>query len=82
MFFSRKILPALFNKEMALDLPKDAHIIVMAYDNAKPTGRRQTIPMALSNPIFVDVDGFMPNKDMLGKTLPVPKSDKPSTSEP
>lgn len=68
-----------FDHDLALELDADAHLIVIAGHDERtlepvyggPYGRQH--PAALSNPIFVDVDGdgFMPNKDTLGAPLPV-----------
>jgi hypothetical protein len=76
--------PEIFNQEIPIDLKSDAHLIVMAY--SKPdaqTNKKKGPPIALSNPIFVDIDGngFKSNKDMMGHKLPAPKSDKASSSE-
>jgi len=66
-----------FNRSIPVSLSGDAHIIVMAYgekeDIGMVVGKKGTMPIALSNPIFVDVDGngFVPNKDLLGKLLPL-----------
>lgn len=68
-----------FEREMPLELEGDAHIVVVA------GGEKQTLgpvmgpdmgkhrPAAMSNPIFVDVDGegFRANGDTLGAPLPV-----------
>lgn len=67
-----------FDEKLALTLNEDAHVIVVAAGN-KPLGKiagpdwgHQT-PTAVSNPIYVDVDGdgFRANKDTLGHPLPV-----------
>ncbi|MEN0052410.1 MAG: CehA/McbA family metallohydrolase [Mucilaginibacter sp.] len=69
-----------FKAEVPVQLKTDAHIIVLAYGQNESVGlvegERNVRPMALSNPVFVDVDGngFMPNKDMLGQPLPAKKS--------
>lgn len=69
-----------FEKSLDIELKQDAHIIVATgleggslksvYGTA---GDGQQQPAAISNPIFVDVDGngFMPNKDTLDIPLPV-----------
>lgn len=69
---------AKFDQKLSLELAEDAHLIVVAAGD-KPLGRiagpdwgHQT-PAALSNPIYIDVDGdgFRANKDTLGHPLPV-----------
>jgi len=87
--FTRKSHPQLFHDkperfthEAELALDKDTHVIVVAIGEEKPLGdvmgpmwgRQQ--PVAISNPIFVDVDGggFRPNGDTLGAPLPVKAS--------
>jgi hypothetical protein len=64
---------------LTLNLPEDAHLIVVAAGEksligpvAGPEYGIQP-PTAISNPIYVDVagDGFTPNKDTLGYALPV-----------
>ncbi len=89
--FSRKTHPAMFGDKalkfdhaIDLDLKADAHVIVVAIGENSQVGEvmgamwgRQN-PTAISNPIFVDVDGggFKPNGDTLGAPLPV-KGGKP-----
>jgi hypothetical protein len=75
------------------DLDVDTHVIVVALDAGAPIGPimgplwGQSPPVAISNPIFVDVDGggFQGNMDPLGHPLPV-KLDgwiaEPSEEEP
>jgi len=72
--------PVIFQEEIRLELAADAHIIVVA------VGERSTMgpimgpnpdqPCAVSNPVYVDVDGggFAPNKDTLDAPLPVKRS--------
>lgn len=68
-----------FERALELDLKSDAHVIVVAGDVGgnlfKIYGEAATKaqPTALSNPIFIDVDGngFVPNKDTLDHPLPV-----------
>lgn len=69
---------AKFDQKLELTLAEDAHIIVVAAGD-KPLGKvagpdwgHQT-PTAVSNPIYIDVDGdgFRANKDTLGHPLPV-----------
>jgi hypothetical protein len=67
-----------FDHEIPITLPADAHVIVAAIGELSKLGRvmgpdhAADLPVAVSNPIFVDVDGkgFRPNGDPLGK-LPV-----------
>ncbi len=68
-----------FDHQLNLNLKQDSHIIaVTGHRTAKlgdvmgPSGGSQ-YPAALTNPVFVDVDGdgFVPNKDTLGHPLPV-----------
>ena len=73
-----------FDSTFNLTLEEDAHVIVATIGEGmtmeKVMGRRygRRSPIAVSNPIFVDVrgDGFQPNGDELG--LPLPRvSDAP-----
>src|SRR5690606_444845 len=65
-------------------LTEDAHIIVVATGQHEPQNpkltspRRQVPPFAVTNPIFVDIDGngLVPNKDTLGEPLPVARPDR------
>ena len=81
--FTREQHPQLFSKggfrhSVPVTLTEDAHIIVVATGQNAPqnprltTPRRQVPPFAMTNPIFVDIDGngFVPNKDTLGAPLP------------
>lgn len=67
-----------FNQRLELALPQDAHVIVVAVGEQStlsrvmgPT-RGNVRPVAVSNPLFVDVNkgGFKPNEDTLGYPLP------------
>lgn len=68
-----------FDEEIPLSLPGDTHVIVMAVGEKSRLGVVQgpshgnDLPVAVSNPIYVDVDGggFRPNGDTLGAPLPV-----------
>lgn len=68
-----------FESEIALDLKEDTHIIVAAIGEGLQLGRvmgprwGEKPPVAVSNPIFVDVDGegFKPNGDLLDVPLPL-----------
>jgi hypothetical protein len=89
--YTRKLSPHLFrgfdavfkfDSSLSLTLDRDAHVIVAAIGEGMTMervmgqrfGRRP--PIAVSNPIFVDVDGngFQPNGDELGLPLPEPAS--------
>ncbi|MDA2927095.1 CehA/McbA family metallohydrolase [Acidobacteria bacterium AH-259-G07] len=84
--FTRETTPDLFargtvkfNHEMSLQLQEDTHVIVAAVGEKSKLGpvmgpeHEEDVPVAVSNPIFVDVDGdgFKPNEDALGAPLPV-----------
>jgi hypothetical protein len=67
------------DRQLELTLEKDSHIIVVVGDlgsdlsNVQGTAEGRMPATALTNPIFVDVDGngFQPNKDTLDAALPV-----------
>jgi hypothetical protein len=67
-----------FEQEISLSLERDTHVIVAAIGERSKLGavmgpeHADDRPVAVSNPIFVDVDGggFKPNGDTIG-TLPV-----------
>lgn len=75
-----------FERTLNLELKEDAHVIVATGDSRRKLGKvlgpemGNSEPAAMTNPIFVDVngDGFQPNKDTLDHPLPtrypVPKS--------
>lgn len=75
-----------FDQKIPLALPTDAHVVVAAIgeglDLTAVQGEQfgKHPPVAVSNPIFVDVDGegFRPNGDTLGLPLPMLKDFKPS----
>ncbi|MBW3600396.1 MAG: CehA/McbA family metallohydrolase, partial [Planctomycetes bacterium] len=77
-----------FDQQIPLALEEDAHIIVAAVgeglDLTAVQGEQRGAhpPVAVSNPIFVDVDGegFQPNGDLLGLPLPLPENFRPSHS--
>lgn len=84
-----KGFPLVFEKEVSVKSEVDAHIIVMAYgrrkskspialSNIKNQKDWNSLSIAVSNPVFVDVDnnGFVHNKDLLGKPLPNGIQDK------
>ena len=68
-----------FDQELALTLDGDAHIIVAAAAEKSTLGpvmgpdHAKDMPIAVSNPIYVDVDGggFKANGDTLGAPLPM-----------
>jgi hypothetical protein len=74
--------PCVFEKEIPVSLSTDAHIIVVAYGKGKTVGKvqggamRNAPPIAMANPVFVDVDGngFTANKDLLDNPIPTAKS--------
>ena len=67
-----------FEQTLPLKLDADAHVIVAAAGEGLSLGpvagpsHENDIPVAVTNPIFVDVDGdgFQPNGDLLGGSLP------------
>ena len=71
-----------FDQEIPLRLERDTHVIVAAIGERSKLGpvmgpeHADDRPVAVSNPIFVDVDGggFKPNGDPLGE-LPVKNSE-------
>lgn len=68
-----------FDQQLELALDSDAHVVVIVGHGEKPLGPvlgpdwGKHKPTAISNPIFVNVDGggFKPNRDTLGQPLPV-----------
>lgn len=68
-----------FEGSFPLELKGDSHLIVVAGAPDKPLGPvaggnwASQHPTAMSDPIYIDVDGggFQPNKDTLGQPLPV-----------
>lgn len=68
-----------FHADLDLTLESDAHIIAVAVGEGMKLGPvmgpdwGKQMPTAVSNPVFVDVDGdgFKPNKDTLDYPLPV-----------
>ncbi|MBS0209127.1 MAG: carboxypeptidase regulatory-like domain-containing protein [Planctomycetes bacterium] len=84
--FTRKSHPDMFGSKVVkfeqkipLALKSDAHVIVATIGEQSKLGHvmgpehAKTPPVAVSNPIYVDVDGqgFKPNQDTLGAPLPV-----------
>jgi len=75
-----------FDESIPLELDGDAHLVVACAGEGKKLGPvmgpqvGERMPVAVGNPIFVDVDGdgFEPNGDLLGLPLPVPPGLKPS----
>ena len=68
-----------FERTLDLELKGDAHLVVVTGQVGGKLGsihgptEGKAEPAALTNPIFVDVDGngFQPNKDTLDAPLPV-----------
>ncbi len=68
-----------FDETRTVKLPEDAHLIAVAVGEKQTVGKvmgpawGKQRPAAVTNPIFVDVDGdgFRPNGDTLGSPLPV-----------
>jgi hypothetical protein len=75
-----------FEHSFEIHLAADAHVIVAAVGEQTPValvmGKEADAPFAISNPIFVDVDGngFDVNKDTLDAPLPV-KQDRAQKNE-
>jgi hypothetical protein len=84
--FTRATTPERFSDEnprfdatLELHLERDTHVVVLTAGEESQLGivmGRQNAgitPIAVSNPIFVDVDGggFQPNYDRLGVSLPI-----------
>jgi len=70
-----------FDQAIALKLRSDAHVIVIAAGENSSTGPvmgEGDMPLAISNPIYVDVDGngFKPNFSTMGAPLPVRRTPK------
>ena len=68
-----------FDRKLEIMLTEDSHVVVVTGhrmetlgDVMGPAGGKQH-PAALTNPVFIDVDGngFQPNQDALGFPLPV-----------
>ena len=78
-----------FEKEIPVSLTTDAHLIVIAFGKGETVGKvqgaqmRNAPPIAMSNPVFVDVDGngFVPNKDLLDNPMPSGKFGRPAPGE-
>jgi hypothetical protein len=74
-----------FDETIEVALTEDAHLIVAALGEGLSLGpvmgpqHSLDVPCAVSNPIFVDVDGagFTPNKDLLDIPLPAELGDLP-----
>jgi hypothetical protein len=68
-----------FERTLELELTSDAHVVVITGHDERTLQPvygdvyADQPPTALSNPIFIDVDGggFTPNKDTLDHPLPV-----------
>jgi hypothetical protein len=84
--------PVVFDQQISITLPADAHLVVAITGEGATMGdvygpppdadqpNVNAIPVAVANPIYVDVDGdgFKPNGDMLGLPLPVQPGHQPS----
>jgi hypothetical protein len=87
--------PIVFDEELTVTLTTDAHIVVAVAGEGTQLGlpygpldsdepyvgnAGATMPVAVANPIFVDVDGngFEPNGDTLDLPLPVSPEHRPS----
>lgn len=83
--------PVVFDHELPVTLPADAHLVVATTGEDLPMGAIYApepeagwdgprLPAAVANPIFVDIDGdgFEPDGDMLGLPLPVLPGQRPS----
>jgi hypothetical protein len=76
--------PDIFEKVIPVPLTTDAHLIIIACGKGETVGKvqggsmRNAPPLAMTNPVFVDVDGngFTPNKDLLDNPMPTGKADK------
>jgi hypothetical protein len=74
-----------FEQRIPLNLPTDTHVIVIAAAERSTLGpvfgpsMGRNMPIAVSNPIYVDVEGngFQPNHDTLGVPLPVASGKTP-----
>ncbi|QDU55109.1 CehA/McbA family metallohydrolase [Aeoliella mucimassa] len=75
-----------YESDLKLPLSEDAHVVVVAAAEGRQLGwvygpkQGKTMPIAISNPIFVDIegDGFKPNGDTLGIALPVEADHQPT----
>ena len=75
-----------FERTVTVDLDTDAHLIVATGGEGRQLGAiygedaGQAMPVAVSNPVFVDLagDGFTANGDTLGAPLPVERNHKPT----
>lgn len=75
-----------FEREFELPLDADAHVIVIAAAEERQLGRvygpeqGAVMPIAISNPIFIDLDGqgFQPNGDTLDMPLPTEPGHRPT----
>lgn len=75
-----------FDQTISLELEEDAHVIVATGGEGLQLGHiygpsaGKVMPVAVSNPIFIDIDGngFQPNGDTLGKPLPVEPDHQPT----
>jgi hypothetical protein len=84
--------PVVFDQTLPMTISADAHIVVAVagedrqlgvvygLEQGTETPQGAAMPVAVANPIFVDIDddGFAPNGDMLGLPLPVKPNHRPS----
>jgi hypothetical protein len=71
--------PVVFDESIPVELDEDAHLVVVAAGEGEKLGvvmgpsAGEAMPVAVANPIFVDVDGggFQANGDMLDLPLPI-----------
>ena len=78
-----------FDHELELELKQDAHLIIAAAGEGLELGRVMgprygpMMPIAVANPIFVDVDGkgFQANGDLLDVPLPNAKESEESEAD-
>jgi hypothetical protein len=81
--------PSVFEKEIPVTLTTDAHLIVVAFGKGETVGKvqgssmRNAVPIAMANPVFVDIDGkgFTTNNDLLDSPMPTGKSGRAAPGE-
>ena len=75
-----------FDATVTVDVGEDTHIVVATCGEGRRLGAvygedaGKMMPMAVSNPVYVDLagDGFQPNGDDLGIPLPVESDHEPT----